>query len=522
LVANHQIRANAQLLPLIRTEAFAGPCSKILTATAKGAFLRDSHDLWSGDRLATVVVRDAEALAVLTEFCPLVNDLSFAGYIIAGGAPSWAVRRKEHFGYPGDIDIFPVVAPGLSNVDKHLLAEQSYARFLQEIQHSYDKRYKSTYNLFWFRNKSCTTIQLTKKGAAVEKMRLQFIHRVHNSVAEVLGGFDFPAAQVAYDGNTFQCTYVAMLALHTGVMPLDFSRISASWPHRLRKYIEEKGFAFLALALSTKHLTDEFTEFARGVRLRLEPAKPHVSVFIPVRRKGCEAENDTCVRQRSLWRAVHESQGASDYHGDESVLCLEALTRTNMRNILHDRPLLVTAADVQSFVLDAHGSDIAAPWSIFDATIKRIREAGTTNQAVMQAFYGQRRSKEAIAHCIREDWAALDVLTNECIAELQPLMERQFAECKRVRWSLCTVGDAQYGAFNPMPLKSRDFYGVHHNGSYATPTGQQKVAFLSALRKSASPTLRQLPKDLIRLILNSLDHAVVLEIANRAMGWSLC
>jgi hypothetical protein len=38
----------------------------------------------------------------------------------------------------------------------------------------------------------------------------------------------------------------------------------------------------------------------------------------------------------------------------------------------------------------------------------------------MQLLYGADRDREALAHCNSQDWAALDALTKECIAELQP------------------------------------------------------------------------------------------------------
>jgi hypothetical protein len=312
-----------------------------------------------------------------------------------------------------------------------------------------------------------------------------------------------------------------MLALHTGIMPLDFSRISASWPCRLKKYCQNKGFAFLASGLSTEFITESPIKFKRGVVIYRRKTDPRACITFDW--DGSEDSNNAAIDAPSLVRDVFDAR--TDYNsGEQHIVCLQALMRANMKNVIHGRPMLVTAADIENLENNAHGTMTDRPWPVFDKAIARIKETGITKKPYIQLIYGERLYKDALTHCINENWAALDALTKERIVELQPLMESGFATSKNLRWSLCNIGDPQYGAFNPMPLKSRDFYGIHHNGSYSTPTGQQKIAFIWAMRKrnESMPFLLKLPKDLMILIAHHLDHIVVAEIINRAMGWSLC
>jgi hypothetical protein len=523
LVANHQIRAGSSPLPLIRTESFAGPCSQI-TTTARGALLYGERVLNFGLDKASVL-NDNEAASRLSTFCPLVKRLSFEGYCIAGGASAWAVRKTGHEATPSDIDVFCFVNPALSDTDKHLRAAEIYTHFLREIEQIYDDYFKPTHYLSYFRNKSCTTVELMNKDYPADAMKLQFIHSAYESVAHVLGSFDLAASQVAYDGRTFHCTYIAMLALHTGVLLLDFSRISASWQYRLRKYSEEKGFAVLALGLSTKLISGKGTEFQRGVVLSLThfPRLPTARNKMAVQLSFSFDRPSVTAEGQSVVRGMFESK--SDYHGDEDhILGLQALARTNVKNILHGRPMLVTASSVERFVDNAHGTNTAYPWPMFEAILERIKQTGVTKRPMMQYLYGDGHCREALACCNGENWTALAEVTKRRIEELQPLMEQGFAECKSVHWSLCKIGSPRYGAFNPQPLKSRDFYGQHHNGTYSTPTGQQKIAFIWAMkqRNASVPALLKLPKDLILLIVYCLDHIAVTEAVNKAMGWSLC
>jgi hypothetical protein len=516
LVASEQIRAGSLPLPLIPTETFAGPCVQI-TETAKGALIFSPWEQQQ-PRHATIV-KDAEAADRLSQFCPIIKHLSFAGYIIAGGAPSWAVRKEAYQRPPGDVDIFPVVSPGMSDGEKEIEATRIYIAFLQEIRRIYDQHFASTHVFFWFRNATCTTIEIIDERIPDNAMKLQYIHRVHDSVAQVLGGFDLSCAQVSFDGKAFQCTYIAMLAVATGVIPLDFSRISRSWSFRLRKY-QNKGYTFLALGLSAESITKEPIEFARGVVLSRGRRDSRICMTFAWDRIQ-ESNRAAAADGPSLVHDVAES----DYSGlEKSVAGQQALRKANIRNVLHNGSMLVTASDLDSFVHSAHGTDIDGPWPPFDREIAKIKQTGVIRKPVMQLLYGADHYREALAHCSSEDWTALDVLTKKRIAELQPIMERGFAEAKHVQWSLCRVGDRQYGAFNPLPLRARDFYGPHFDdGSYATPTGQQKIAFVWAMkeRNQSQPVLLKLPLVLIRFILGWLDHIAVVEIVNRAMNWSI-
>jgi hypothetical protein len=155
LVANEQIRPGSRPLPLIPTESCAGPCSQI-TETARGALIFSPWEQQPPRHAA--IVKDNEAANRLNQFCPIIQHLSFVGYVVAGGAPSWAVRKEAY--------LFPVVSSGLSDVDKEIQATQIYIAFLQEIRRIYDEHFASTHHFFLFGNSSCTTIEIVEERNA--------------------------------------------------------------------------------------------------------------------------------------------------------------------------------------------------------------------------------------------------------------------------------------------------------------------------------------------------------------------
>jgi hypothetical protein len=186
MVANNQITAGSEPLPLISTASFAGLCSH-LTTTAKGVLLYSETDRLRQQQ--ATILTDAEARAKLLDYCPLVEHFCFDGYVVAGGGPAWAVRTRgeAYYDYPGDIDIFPIVSPGLSSdEEKFRQVSQIYTSFLLEVRQIYDDHFASTHHFFCFRSECCTTIELMELRDSSTAMKVQFIHRVYESVAQVI------------------------------------------------------------------------------------------------------------------------------------------------------------------------------------------------------------------------------------------------------------------------------------------------------------------------------------------------
>lgn len=341
--------------------------------------------------------------------------------------------------------------------------------------------------------------------------------------AQVIGGFDFAASQVYFDGHTFQCTYIAMLALHTGIIPLDVSRTSASWPFRLRKY-GSKGFVFLALGLAKEQLAPN-TIFPRCIEL--SPCNQQHARLIFIRRRSYE--HFVCMsfsfgpqQQQQQENKQNEAFATSGYADDEEThpTTILALAKTNIKNVLKGKSILVTG-DIETFVRQARGTDIEYPWPIFLKSIAMMKESGKISDAQLQHLYGPYWTE--VSKCCREGkWHEVEVLTKKRIEDLQPLMIQAFRECESIHWSICQQTDRDYGAFNPQKQTAREFYGPYYNGAHCTYMWPQKMTIIRALRnRHTEPDcllVQWLPKDLIKLIFLQLDKMAVAEILNKALN----
>lgn len=495
---------------LIRTESFHGPCS-LIKRVSQGALLTTSWRLPSD----FIICKDAEAIARLTSFCPLIHFLSFRDYCIAGGAASWAVRKCEdsRSDPPGDIDIFPIVQKGENDEIDQRLGDETLIRFLEEISCIYDAHYKETYSLHWCRSSSCTTIELVDRNLRGEHpMKIQFIHRLYESPAQIIGGFDFAASQVFFDGQAFYCSYIAMLSLHTGIMPLDFTRIGASWPYRLKKYSSSKGFEFLAPALNTKKLTEDPAPFQRSVCLSLHSREQfRVKMSFEFDQSGSKEEGPSFKQE--WFRAYRHNEGDDD----PSDIYARSVARANTRNAISGKPILVTAPTIEALVYDAQGSDTSYPWSVFQEAINKAKSTGKVDFALFEYLYGKVAGREAALYCYDKKWDELDRLTRRIVADFQKVMEEEFRKHRHLVWNRCNAKNKQYGAFNPHPLTEREFYGEHHNGFCFSPTFRQKLAFLWVLKNSHQTALPRLPREMVKKILETLDELVVKETLHNAL-----
>lgn len=114
------------------------------------------------------------------------------------------------------------------------------------------------------RNENVVTVFLCEEPYMLD-YKYQFVLRVYPTIASVLGGFDIPAGSLCYNGRRITGTELGMWCNSTLIIPVDTTRRSPSYEHRLRKYNHYCTIAFTSLSMqavdlpSLEHIPDAIT-----------------------------------------------------------------------------------------------------------------------------------------------------------------------------------------------------------------------------------------------------------------------
>lgn len=153
--------------------------------------------------------------------CPLEFDGTF---IIAGGSINTCITSKESFPIINDIDIFFITK------NQEQAETTLYNSISRIIQRSKSKLIVRT------QNSITVEYKLEKEG-----IKIQFILRLYNSIAQVISGFDIDASCVAFDGEKLYAMPRYVRAINTGYILVDPERQSSTYAYRLAKY-RNRGF----------------------------------------------------------------------------------------------------------------------------------------------------------------------------------------------------------------------------------------------------------------------------------------
>lgn len=165
----------------------------------------------------------------ILKYCPLVFDGTF---VIAGGSVNTCLTIPGNELIDGnniaDIDIFFITK------DQKEAEKSMYHNILRIIEVSKIK--------LILRTENSITIQLKRDhDHGWCNLKIQFILRLYNSIAQVISGFDIDACCVAYDGEQFYGMPRYLRSVNKGYILVDPERQSETYGVRLLKYYK-RGF----------------------------------------------------------------------------------------------------------------------------------------------------------------------------------------------------------------------------------------------------------------------------------------
>jgi len=186
---------------------------------------------------------------------PFLDGFTRKGMLVAGGALQVLLcNDKREFDFSDvvvDLDIF-----------FYGITQEKAIQYISELETHIGKEYITDY----VKNQNALTlvldhVKLQKDGildveyehhqryktrSGTPPLQIQFIFCLHNSISEVLHGFDLASSCVGFDLDTqeFYFTSLSKFAYKYILNIVDVRRISPSFEHRLHKYFE-RGFGII-------------------------------------------------------------------------------------------------------------------------------------------------------------------------------------------------------------------------------------------------------------------------------------
>lgn len=188
-----------------------------------------------------------ESWSQMTSLIPNVDQMSFNGYVIAGGAAlstvidfiNYDLRRM-------DADFYPLYSTtALSNEsERYVRTIASYDRWLDDCEKVLNT--SGVEKLMVLRAEYTTTVWLQPKkkprvpneigGDDTAISSYQMIHRAYRSPEEVVVGFDQPCCKAFYDGAATYLTLDCALCVQHHINPIDWRAESPTHISRALKY----------------------------------------------------------------------------------------------------------------------------------------------------------------------------------------------------------------------------------------------------------------------------------------------
>jgi len=536
-VSNHQRKfKNVQL---IDTHTFAGPCFNFEKELPTSPFIFGS--LSRGHHRAQILYTEDAIEKLHIEF-PIIEHMKFKNYRLVGGACVSILRSVSGYDKSiDDIDFFPLVdQTGKAYHEIEAEIERIYVEFIEEIDTI--NRLHLKRNIFIYRGEDCTTIILLHEGdvdGRLGQMKIQFVHRVFHSEAQMLLSSDMMPSQILFDGKKFLCTHAAMCSLKTGIIPVDSSSASTSMGSRLNKYACKKDFVLAFCGLERKSITE--TAQAKAKELLEKKDK--------IRRLGKLAKNaltterkqqdwlescivlpmGVCLEARSndnsvtmlplLPNGAREEDGFAEtvasacYYdhnlvGNENV---EYLMSVNIRNVIEGKPVFLSARTVDSFLKGFYlETDNRRVFSLMvDHKLDLKREE-------MKLLFGDLALEAANAYFSNNLKRYYDIAHRRG-SELDEVIINRMEELKVIKWRIVDPGAQTHGSMRPVKMTARQAYGKYYSPFHCTNIWEQKMTIISAFRrgkkKEPDCLLTLLPRDILKRIffLLDCDHACQME-----------
>lgn len=202
----------------------------------------------------------------------LFKGIDMTNLLIAGGSVARVIQACR---IDNDVDVFVY---GLDSTN----AEARIGKFFDDLQSKIKEQY---YMSILVKTEWTTTITINFK------LKIQFIHRLFATKAEILQSFDLPSSAVGYDGKDLFFTRRAFFSFENQVLWFDPSRYSETGDFRLYKYMN-MGFSLIIQGDHSKTTDFQFGKLKIGKIIRVDVEKRSTLVDIDMYPKLCTNTSD--------------------------------------------------------------------------------------------------------------------------------------------------------------------------------------------------------------------------------------
>jgi len=429
---------------------------------------------------------------VLNHF-PLVEFLSFKGYVIAGGAPLYAVRKIEWTTdtiYEGDLDLFIIS----NNQDN---AKTIYIDLLQEIEQIINYKFPGFYSIVYLRNQHCTTCFLVSNNKSAPKMKIQIIHQIYTNQSQVVSGFDLAPCQILYNGQEFLGTYAAYVSILTNFIPVDVCTFSENIAYRLYKYSQEKEFYLIFPGLSRKAILDEVLSRNHAtisvfLHSDIELISYSKTMLEDSQRQGLELDSQFFLLLREV------KQEEIDYSFDFYLKSNNEIAAINTKFILAKFPIYVHADNLHEYLTNPK----------CNVSIDPLIRIPLSDLCV-------RTTKYLFGNLAKQVWDAkfdgdevkFEAIVNEKLKEFEAIAEIERQKLQKINWKIRSIHESSQ--FYPLKISAREFYGDQYNGFTCSFDWPAKMQLLSAWKRKQEEKdcvfAQRLSKDLVKYIFQWVD-----------------
>lgn len=466
-------------------------CSKEIW-DADFTFVLSGHDC---NKFEFEIVDHNSAKDRLLKRFPLVEFLSFQGYVTAGGGPLYAVRQKFYgYDYEGDLDFFIIA-------ENEKEANSIYEALLYEIENIILNHFRDVYNSVYLRNEYCTTCFFIRKPQYKEapKMKIQIIHQIFENKSQVVSGFDLAPCQILYDGNQFLGTYAGCVSLLTNFIPVDVSNFTENMAYRLFKYNKTKDFHLVFPGLSRKRIfdnvqKDENQDFSITCfdNNNITLISQNISGFESDVREGIYLNYQFSLFLRKT------DNNVADYSNDINLNSVAEVSIKNTNHILSDFPNFIHANTIQQFLSNPQCEVSDEPLirtSLSDLYLENIKYLfGNLAKPVWNAKF-------------ENDEELFKELVAERLRHFQEKAKIAQEKLKKINWKVYSIYES--AQFFPLKMTARQFYGKQYNGFVCTFDWPAKMQLISAWKRKYEEKdcifAQILSKDLIKYIFQWMD-----------------
>jgi hypothetical protein len=187
-----------------------------------------------------------------------INDVDIFVYGITD--PKLAIRRIENF----IIDIYQhimklkngsYIEKELKEFKKRKIDDKNMYQENSKFEKDHENNYRPTID---------TDIEVYYNGHTVtlyvNRIKVQIILRLYNTISEILHGFDLGSSAVGFDGNLVYLTTLSKFCFENLVNIVDCSRRSTTYEIRLIKYFEN-GFSLILPNLDISKLRTSYHKY---------------------------------------------------------------------------------------------------------------------------------------------------------------------------------------------------------------------------------------------------------------------